>query len=295
LVYASVAAGLSAALCWGTADYLSRSQSEKVGYYKTVVYSQMVTIPFLLAFIPLLTPSVSFPTNPVLALLVAGVLNFIAFNFLYNSFHKGVVSVVAPIAYTYPAVTVVLSVAILGTLVSSVQVLSIAGIIIGVILLSTRFSELRKFLRGTGAPNLTRGVSSALGTSLLFGMVYIAIGYAAPFVGIVLPALVLRVVATSAGFLLAPILKQKVWPSRSLFSKTLIAIGGLEAVGFVSFTAGISSSGGSLPIVAAISGMGGAVAASYGMVFLRERLEPNQLIGVVLSLLGVFTLLYLGG
>jgi uncharacterized membrane protein len=30
-------------------------------------------------------------------------------------------------------------------------------------------------------------------------------------------------------------------------------------------------------------------------VFLKERLEVNQMIGVVLSLLGVFTLLYLGG
>jgi multidrug transporter EmrE-like cation transporter len=40
--------------------------------------------------------------------------------------------------------------------------------------------------------------------------------------------------------------------------------------------------------------MGGAVAAGYGLVLLKERLELNQIIGVVLSLLGVFTLLYLG-
>jgi len=37
------------------------------------------------------------------------------------------------------------------------------------------------------------------------------------------------------------------------------------------------------------------VAASYGLAFLRERLEPNQVLGVLLSLAGVFALLYLGG
>ncbi len=295
MVYTSILAGLTAAVCWGTADYLSRSQSEKVGYYRTVVYSHLVTLLVLLAMVPVISPDIQFPLLPVLALVVAGGVNFIAFMFLYRAFHKGVVSLVAPVAYTDPAVTTVLSVLILGAVLSSVQVVAITGIIIGVILVSTRFSELRAFLRGRGAPNLTVGVSSAVGSSFFFGTVYVAIGYAAPLVSVVLPAMVLRAVAAGAGILLAPLLRQAVRPTRSLLSWTLLAMGVLEAVGFVSFTYGISAAGGSLPIVAALSGMGGAVAASYGLAFLKERLEPNQILGVLLSLLGVFTLLYLGG
>ncbi len=295
MVYTSILAGLTAAVCWGTADYLSRSQSEKVGYYRTVVYSHLVTLLVLLAMVPVISPDIQFPLLPVLALVVAGGVNFVAFMFLYRAFHKGVVSLVAPVAYTYPAITTVLSVLILGAVLSSVQVVAITGIIIGVILVSTRFSELRAFLRGRGAPNLTVGVSSAVGASFFFGTVYVAIGYAAPLVSVVLPAMVLRAVAAGAGILLAPLLRQAVRPTRSLLSWTLLAMGVLEAVGFVSFTYGISAAGGSLPIVAALSGMGGAVAASYGLAFLKERLEPNQILGVLLSLLGVFTLLYLGG
>ncbi len=295
MVYTSILAGLTAAVCWGTADYLSRSQSEKVGYYRTVVYSHLVTLLVLLAMAPVISPDIQFPLLPVLALVAAGGVNFVAFMFLYRAFHKGVVSLVAPVAYTYPAITTVLSVAILGAVLSSVQVLAIAGIIMGVILVSTRFSELRAFLRGRGAPNLTVGVPSAIGSSFFFGTVYVAIGYAAPLVSVVLPAMVLRAVAAGAGILLAPLLRQAVRPTRSVFTWTLLVMGVLEAVGFVSFTYGISAAGGSLPIVAALSGMGGAVAASYGLAFLKERLEPNQILGVLLSLLGVFTLLYLGG
>ena len=295
MAYASIATGLATAFCWGTADYMSRSQSERVGSYRTLIYSHMVTLIVVLALVPIISPDLAFPLYPVLALVGAGIVNFVAFVFLYRAFHRGVVSVVAPVVYTYPAVTAVLAVAILGASLSINQIFALAGIIAGVILLSTRFSELYAYLKGAGAPSLTKGVGLAAGASLCFGMVYIGIGYAAPLVSVVLPVMFLRVIAISAGFLLAPVLKQEAKPSRLVFSKTMIAMGILEALGFLAFTFGIESAGSSLPVVTALSGMGGAVATSYGLAFLKERLEPNQLLGVLLSLAGVFALLYLGG
>ena len=295
MVYVPIAAGLVAALCWGTADYLSRSQSQKLGYYKTVLYSQIVTLVIVVALVPLVDPVPVLAAAPVLALAAAGLLNLAAFVLLYRAYHRGVVSVVAPIAYTYPAITSVLSVVILGTVISSGEVLAIGGIIAGVLLLSTRFSELRSLVSGQGSANLTAGVGSALGSSVIFGGIYIVIGYAAPLVSITIPVLMLRAVAASAGFALAPVLKQDVRPSRMALSWKIIIMGALEAAGFLAFTYGILSASGALPILAAIGGMGGAVAASYGLVFLKERLEPNQIAGIVLALVGVFTLLYLGG
>ena len=295
MVYASIATGLAAAFCWGTADYMSRSQSERVGYYRTIIYSHMVTLIVVLALVPVISPHLAFPVYPVLALIGAGVINFVAFIFLYRAFHRGVVSVVAPVVYTYPAVTAVLAVVILGASLSIIQVVALVCIIAGVILLSTRFSELYSYLRGTGAASLTKGVGLAVGASFCFGMVYIGIGYAAPSVSVVLPVMFLRIVAISAGFLLAPGLRQEAKPSRLVLSKTMIAMGVLEAFGFLAFTYGIEAAGSALPVVTALSGMGGAVAASYGLAFLKERLEPNQMLGVILSLAGVFALLYLGG
>jgi drug/metabolite transporter (DMT)-like permease len=295
LTYTPVFAGLAAALCWGTADYMSRRQSEKVGAYTTVVYSHLVTLVVLIALVPILSPNLVLTPAPVVVLLVAGGLNFIAFIFLYRAFHRGVVSVVAPVAYTYPAVTTVLSILILRTFLSTVQLVAITGIILGVVLLSTRFSELRSFLGGKGAPNMTAGIGSAIGSSVFFGAVYIGVGYAAPLVSFVLPALLLRTVGTGAGFLLAPAFHANLRPSRLNLSNTILAMGVLEAAGFLSFTFGVFMSQGSLPIVAALSGMGGGIAAGYAMVFLKERLELNQVLGILLSIVGVFTLLYLGG
>ena len=273
---------------------MSRAQSERIGYYRVIIYSMIVTLVLLVPLTPLISPELAVPLVPVLVLAVSGVLNFAAFNFLYRAFHKGVVSVVAPVAYTYPAVTTVLSIAILGAFLPPIRIFAITGIIVGVILTSARFSELRRSISGNGATNLTAGFVPAGAASLVFGVVYLGVGYAAPLVSIVVPVMVLRIVAIALGFLTAPILRQNVRPSRAVFSKGIIAMGVLEAIGFLALTYGISIPGGSLPVVASISGMGGAVAAAYAMVFLRERLEANQLIGVALSLLGVFTLLYLG-
>ncbi len=293
--FTPVLLGLATAFCWGTSDYLSRSQSQKVGHYNTVVYMHLTTLIILVALLPLLNPAPSLSPLPVGALIVSGVLNFFAFIYLYRAFHRGVVSVVAPVAYTYPAVTVVLSVAFLGVVLAPSRVVSIALILAGVMLLSTRFSELSRYRRGEGLPNLTAGIGSAVASSLLFGAVYIGVGYATPFVGFVLPVVFLRGAGTVVGFVAAPLLHEDVRPARAYFSKVLLLMAALEALGFLAFNYGLSLGRDSLPAVAALSGMGGAVATSYAFVFLKERLEKNQLIGVGLAMVGVFALLYLEG
>ncbi len=287
--------GLTAALCWGTADYLSKSQSKRVGSYKTVVYTHVVTLAVLLALIPVLRPSLAAPVDATVVLLVCGVVNFAAFNLLYDAFHRGAVSVVAPVAYTYPAVTVALSVLVLRASLSAAEALAISGVILGVVLLSTRVSELRAYRRGGGTTGIGAGVLSAVGSSVFFGSVYLGIGYAAPVVSYFLPVVLLRGVGACAGLVLAPLLGQDVKPSRAALSGTVFVMGTLEAAGFLAFTYGILNAGGSLPVVAALSGLGGAVATAYAMTFLKERLETNQMVGVLLAVAGVIVLLYLGG
>src|SRR5437870_49 len=109
--------------------------------------------------------------------------------------------------------------------------------------------------------------------------------------------LVLTLVAVSFvnffGFTFAPLLKQDVRPRRDIMTRTILVMGILETFGLLSFNLGISFGSGSLPVVTALSGMGGAFATTYAMTFLREKLEPNQLVGILLSIAGVFALLYL--
>ena len=282
-------------MCWGTADYLSRRHSQLVGHYKTVVHSHLTTLLFLALIIGVFGLRIDIVQVPTMVLIAAGVLNFLAFVYLYRAFHKGVVSVVAPVAYTYPAVTVILSVLFLGASLNLVRGLGISAVMVGVILLSTKVSELRASLGSRTRMKITSGLGSAIAASVLFGVVYVGVGYATPFSGFAFPPVVLRAAAVSVGLLLLIVRGETIKPWRVAFSRTTIAMGALESVGFLSFNYGIYLGPDSLPIVAALSGMGGAVAASYALLFIRERLEMNQLLGIGVSAAGVFTLLYLGG
>ena len=286
--------GLLTAFCWGTSDYLSRSQSARIGHYSTVVYMHVMTLAFLLLLLPVLSPSITLVPSAAGVLIVSGLLNFLAFLYLYRAFHRGVVSVVAPIAYTYPAVTSVASVLVLGVVLAPNRAASIGFIMVGVLLLSTRFSELKAYTRGKASSGIAAGAGSAMASSVLFGLVYVGVGYATPTAGYVLPAVVLRGAGALTGFLAAPVIGERIWPGRTSFSPTMVLMGALEAIGFLSFNYGLFLGVDALPAVAALSGMGGAVAASYGMVFLKERLERNQILGACMAIAGVFLLLYLG-
>jgi drug/metabolite transporter (DMT)-like permease len=292
--YLPVLLGLSTAFCWGTSDYLSRRQSESVGHYRTTIYMHVTTLATLAPLIILLRPQGSIPLYAAALLSAAGALNFFAFIFLYRAFHTGVVSVVAPIAYTYPAVTTVLAFLLLGTVLTPMRTVALTSVMLGVILLSTRYSELKRYLRGRSMLQLTPGIGSAGLAALSFGTIYTGVGYVTPAVGFVVPVLFLRGVGLLAGILFAPFARQSVRPDRASLSATMIIMGILEALGFLAFNLGVSLSSDALPIAIALSGMGGAFATSYAIAFLRERLEPNQLLGVALSLAGVFALLYFG-
>lgn len=288
LAYAPLALGLLTALCWGTADFVSRRQSSAVGPYKTALYVQGINLAMLLVLFPFLRPPVSVGENQAVVLIAAGVLNFFSFVLLYRSLQAGPVSLVAPIAYTYPAVTSVLSVAILGVSLGLVRGLAISGVVVGVVLLSTKFSELGR------TPKLASGIAPAVACSVSFGTIYLGMGYAAPTVGYFIPAVVLRAAGVGAGLLCAPLFGEGLKVAKGEVSKVVLAMGVLETVGLLTFTYGISEGGVSIPIVAALSGMGGAFASGYAVLLLKERLEWNQVFGVVLSLMGVFFLLLLG-
>src|SRR3989442_4939056 len=295
MAYLPLLLGVLTAFCWGTSDYLSRSSSQKVGHYRTAVYMHVVSTANLVLLLPLLHPDFGISFELVLTLVAASIVNFFAFIFLYRGLHRGVVSVVAPIAYSYPIITTIFAVVFLGVMLSGLRTLALAAVILGVILLSTRFSELSRYVRGEGLVKVMPGVDSAVVAAVSFGTVYVVLGFVTPLVGYFLPVLFLRGLGGVFGFTFAPLLKQDVRPTRDVMTLTILVMGILETVGLLSFNLGVSFGSATLPVVTALSRTGGAFATTYAMCSFREKMEPIQLVGILLSIAGVFALLYLTG
>lgn len=243
--------------------------------------------------------------------LIVGLFQFVALLFLYRAYVGGVMSIAAPIASSYPVITIILSVVILRIMVPIVTALGISVVVAGIILAGIRLPELRKLTEKddrstsqdpTGIDRaksekssrkiLFNGVDSAIFACFSFGIVYFGLDVVTKVFGVIIPVFVMRGGAALSGFILLIPLKQKlIIPNRSVLP-WLLLLALLDSLGFLAFNEGISSAQGSLPIVVTLSGLFGAVTMVLARAIYREKLDTIQNLGIIILLIGVGIVLY---
>jgi drug/metabolite transporter (DMT)-like permease len=285
--------GLTFAFCIGTADFISRKSSRAIGPYTTWTYTSMLGTIGLLVLSPFLSIQINLTPYLVLVLVLLSVCQFMGGVLVYRAYQYGVFSILAPIVYSYPVVTILLAVTLLGQVLVPAQVLALAATLAGVILLTTRISDIKENLRGKKMSVIVPGVGTAIIGTTFFGFNFFGLGIAVPATGAIFPVLFSRAASFVLGFALAPVFKQDVKPERRKISRYVMTIAVLQVIGTLAFNFGIVFAGGALPIVTAMSGVGAAFVVGYATVLLREKPEKIQVLGILLAIAGVVTLLYL--
>src|SRR5215831_9289720 len=132
--------GLTAALCWGAADFLVRYATQAVGTFRTLFFMQLTGFVGLSLYMSLsgafepLTRNVGW--QPWMWVVPALLINVFCSLALYRSFEIGILTVVSPISSSYAALTVILAI-LSGEALSQWRLLGIAAAIIGVVLAAT--------------------------------------------------------------------------------------------------------------------------------------------------------------
>jgi drug/metabolite transporter (DMT)-like permease len=302
--------GLGAALLWGSGDFYSRIPSQKIGYYMTSTFVQIFGF-IGLAFYLWVTGQIDTrlildSPYPLLYNLIVGVAMFAALLFLYRGYATGIISITAPVAGSYPVITIILATLILGVVISGAKLIGISIVIIGIILAGIKISELKSLRIGKGStfpPNniqapkpaqkkIAEGFDSALGACFSLGIVYFLLALVIPVFGEIVPIMIMRgAAAVTAVALFVPLRQKLKRPSRSTFL-SVIALSILDTLGFISFGLGVASAGNSLPIVVTISGLVGVVTVSLASAFYHERLDKIQYLGIFVIFVGVAVVLY---
>jgi len=286
----AVVLGLVIAFCFGTSDYLSKGLTGKVGFFRTTVYvlavsGALVLFPALLLGIPgMLTYY-----DALLLALIAGS-TFVAFLFMYRGYQKGHLSVVSPTVNSFPTFSVLFSIFVLGIAISSGVLLALAGVILGIILVSTNIAA----LRSSSARGLTPGVPEAILAAFFFAVGFTALGYADETIGYLFPVLAARLGAAGVGLALGAAMKQDLSPFGGKPLLRLLAMGVLEATGIFSFTLALFyTSIASLPVATTLGGMGVVFTVGYAVVLMKERVGLNYAVGIVILVASVASLLYI--
>ncbi len=273
--------GLSTAVGYGTSDFVARQATQRIGHVQVLFYMELVGFAILAPLALLLEGGRWSWSGAWLLLLLLGILNTFSTLFLYRAFEYGVLSVVSPIASSYPAATAALAVLFLNQFPGVPPAVGIVFAIAGILLLS------RGGIHPSNAPpkDARVGVASAFAAFAGYGVFYFALKYVVADVGPVTVATVVRLVGVllllvlhAAGTLQVRGLPRPLWPS-------LAVMGVLDSLAFIAFNLGIIA--GNVAIVGTLSGLFSAVTVGLAVAVLHERLTRPQLVGVIAIFVGV--------
>lgn len=291
--------GLSAALGWGVADYTARFATRRVGAFRALMFMQLVGFLVLTVciaatghwtkFFP------AFRWSVWAWIVLTGVVSVLGALALYRSFEIGVLALVSPIAASYPALTVVLSI-ISGERLTRAHAGGVVAVIIGVILAALALPSNRAS-NSASAPTdpsaasvhrrlMLRGVPWALAAALAFGVNYWILGFRVmPIFGGLASVWVIRLVSFLVLAILAHPLGQSVQIPRGSTAWLIFFIGIADTAGFIANNLAFKQE--EIAIATVLASLYGVVTLFFAAVFLHERLGRRQWAGVALIFVGV--------
>lgn len=283
--------GLTGAVCWGLADFAARFASRRVGAYRTLFFMQFFGFMALSVYLKFAGgfSHVAPGWQPWALTAVAGLLNVTASLSLYYSFEIGVMSVVGPVSSSYPALTVALSIAS-GERINALRGIGIAVTLTGVILAAMSFAS--KPMNSLDAANpstasrLSRGVGWAILAAVGFGFMFWFLGFhVIPLVGDAVSVWVMRLTALVSLAIFALPTRQSLRLPHGRIWWQLAAVGVMDTAAYVANNAGLHI--GPVSVVSVLASLYGAVTVLLSWIFLRERLERSQWLGIVLIFAGI--------
>lgn len=272
--------GLAAALCWGLGDFAITTLARFVGTARCLLYIQIFSLASWVVLLALFPHQATGGISPWLLAVLAGVFHVIGLATTYRAFEIGTLSFVSPIASSFAIVVVLLTLltgngpvltALLGTL------LLIAGIVV--------------VTRSTGSEDKTtiRGVPEAIASAVCFGvMFWLVDGYVKAPLGDVYPLILLKMMATifAVGYVAKspPIPEaESLGKGRLVWLALLAAL--LDTAAWVCALYGYKN--GHVAVVTALASLFSVVTVVMAGIFLKERLNKLQWVGVAVVLGGI--------
>ena len=273
----SLVCGLLTATGFGTADFVAKLSTNKVGFLRTALFMQVIGSFFVLPFaIPDAPRLVLHPSAAVFGILL-GVVNAFATLFLYKGFEVGRLSIVSPIASSAPVVSILLAIVFLGETVTKERLIGISLVIIGIIFVCIQTAQEHV------SKQVLKGAAYAIGFMVLGGVLFFGLKPVSNALGVFLPVLIMRWISILT--LVVPFITLRSREPRLGAFRLIIATAFLDTFANVAYNLGVSF--GTVTIVSTLGGMFSAVTVLLARATLKERLARHQIIGFFAIAAGV--------
>jgi drug/metabolite transporter (DMT)-like permease len=280
----AILGGLGAALSWAIATLASSRSSRMIGPLS--VLGWVMAVGWLAAIGPaLLSEPVELDPPKLVGLVVVGLSHNIGLLLAYAALSVGRVSIVAPITATEGALAAIISIALGEPLLGSTAVL-LAVIAVGVVLAAAERSADRPDTDPAHPLNNRRAALLALAAAMTFSVGLVLSGkLGAAGVPPAWVMLASRTIGVSI-IVLPLVLTRRFRLTRAAVPLVVLA-GLLEVFGGAIYVVAASTD---IAVAAVLSSQFAAIAAVGGFLLFRERLQRLQVVGVLLTVIGITAL-----
>jgi drug/metabolite transporter (DMT)-like permease len=276
--------GLGAALGWGLADFFGAVAGRRIGSIGTVLTGQLLSALFVTAVLLSSGESLGPLGSSVGLLVMNGVATAFAYTTHYKSLEMGPLVVVSPIGAAYAVVGVLLAIMILGERPSGLSLAGAGVAIVGVALVSTDLKKFRERIRSR-PPSLPWAIASAIG----FGVAGFLLGWISQRAGWIPGLWGSRVAQVSCYVPVAIAFRRELTRIRPGFGLWVALLAGAaDILGVVMYSIGAEH--GFVSIVLTASAVFPLIAVALSIAVFRERLVPNQVLGIGLVVAGLLLL-----
>ncbi|MFN8432735.1 MAG: EamA family transporter [Anaerolineales bacterium] len=273
----SIILGLLSALSWGAGDFTGGLAARKVGAYRSVFYAEVIGVIFL--FIVILVSNEPIPdTRAQVFAILAGAFGTLGLMLLYHSMTLGLMSIAAPVSALLAAVLPVLVGVFTEGLPDLLTVIGFGFALLAVWLVSQSEGGVKDIL--SHLSDLKLPLLAGIG----FGFYFVLMHQATRDGG----AIWHMVFSRLGGMLLIIsylLVTRSSWKI-DLYAIPVISLNGILDLGGNFFFI-LAGQAGRLDVASVLSSLFPGATVLLAWIFLKERLNRNQWIGVVCALIAI--------
>ena len=287
MIVGSALFGAAGAVSWGIGDFAARFVGRAIGPPQALLGIMLVGSLGIGIFVVASGETLIWELSGLWLLVLNGVATMLATLLLFDALTRGPVSLGSPIASSYPALAVPMTV-VFGARPEPVHWVAMAGTLGGVWLVALAVSRVDSGDKPDYAPAvLRRAVPTAIGAAFCFAVALLAADHAVERYGLPMTLLSGRIVgaiALGVGFLVmrkVPRMPLRGWP-------LILLIALLDTLAYALLYAGLALENGEFAMVTASAYS--VVSILLARIILREPVVPLQWLGVALVIAGIGTL-----
>lgn len=273
----SIIFGLASALTWGAGDFTGGLAARKVGAFRSVFYAEVIGIVFLFIVVSV-TGEPMLASRSAIFALVAGALGTIGLMLLYHSMATGVMSIAAPVSALLAAMLSVVVGMFTEGLPDFLTVIGFGFALVAVWMVSQSEGGVKDIL--SHLSDLKLPLLAGIG----FGFYFVFMNEATGSGGAFWPMIFSR----TGGLTLITtylIITRSEWKIDVSSLPIITANGILDLGGNFFFI--LASQAGRLDVASVLSSLFPGATVVLAWIFLKERLNRNQWIGIVAALIAI--------